>query len=665
MIVDQYGQPIALPKARRPKNSLENPATSLADPDAWLLDAMGGGETESGVHVNRKTAIGYPPLWRGINLISGDVAKLPLNLFERSGEAGKEKAVDHPAHKLMRRKPNPWMTANVFKRTMQYHALLFGNGYAAIFRSLKTPVELVILSPTDTFPVQAQGRLWYVTKAANEQRRIPAEDVLHIRGLSFDGLIGHSVLEVMAEALGLGMAAREFGSRFFGSGSNMSGVLMVPGKFKQEQIANAIASWEEMARGLKRAHKIALLQDGVKWQPTTISPEQGQFNETRQFEIREVANILGIPPHKLGDSSRTSYNSLEQENKSYLQDGLDHWLCAWEDECFDKLLTEKEKANDSHFFEYLREAYIQTDGETKIKMLVEQVNNGLLLPDEARAIQNLPPYPNGVGQKFRMPSNVMVVRDDGELAATDGQANGETDMTTKPAGTNEDAAATGDIQATALNGAQIASLVTIGDKVATDEWPGEAAKPALRAAFPLMDNALIESMVNELEKHEPPPPPPQETPFGGPPAGEPEQPPGEPPAEGEPNDALAAAHRKIIASDLQRMVRRLSGEAKTLAKNREKLGEWLATFESEHKPRVSEVVHNGIFAHCVATSRTSDAEPLTVWACGLLFDAYRQDMGVTLAIDGDITPRVEAMADRFERELAVQIAEQITQGAMV
>lgn len=651
ILVDEYGKPLKY--KRRYRNSLENPQTSLSDPDAWLVDAWGGGETDAGVNVNRKTAIGYPPLWRGINLISGDVATMPLVVYERGLEEERKKATSHPAHNLLLFEPNEFMTAFDFKRTLQYHAMLFGNGYAAIFRSLRTPVELLVLSPTETFPVQANGRLWYVTKVGEEQRRIPAEDVLHIRGLSFDGLIGHSVLEVMREALGLGMAAREFGARFFGEGSNQSGVLMVPGKFKQEQIRNAIQSWEEMAKGLKRSHKVALLQDGVKWQPTTISPEQGQFNETRQFEVREVANILGIPPHKLGDSSRTSYNSLEQENLSYLHEALKPWLSAWQSECRKKLLSKEEKKNDTHFFEFLHESLLAVNIEAKVKTLETEVNAGMLSLDEARAKLNMPPLPDGLGKRFRMPANMVFI-----------DAPQETE---EPGVTVSGEGAEGDIlsnveaqQDVQLNGSQIQSMILIGDKVAVGDWPGEAAKPAMEIAFPLVETGLFEKFVDELEKFEPPERPAQ---TGGVPGATPlVEPIPAQPEEDEPTDALAKAHRTIIANDIQRMVRRLSNEAKQSANKPERLAAWLQTFESEHGPTVVEVVRDGIVAHCVATCRPESAEPLTAWACTQLFSAYREDLGVTLSSTGELPVMIEALADRFERDLAMQIAETITTG---
>ena len=331
------------------------------DPDGWLVEVLGGQRVTSGTKVNRKTALGYPPLWRALSLMSNDVGKLGLRLFERS-ENRRRRATEHPSYRLMRRRPNRWMTAGTFKKTLQLHAGLHGNGYAFIERDGRaTPLELIPLDPIRTVPVQVEGELWYLTQAGGERRKIRAENVLHIRGQTLDGICGLSLLAIMAEALGLGLAAREFGSRFFGAGLGLAGLLQVPGKLTKDQQKQAMKDFADISAGLTMAHKVAVITEGAKFQPLTLAPEQAQMLETRKLEIREVANMTGIPAYLLGDESRTSYASLEVENQSYLDRGLDPWLVGWEDECNEKLLTEAEKAADDHYFEFNREALLRTD----------------------------------------------------------------------------------------------------------------------------------------------------------------------------------------------------------------------------------------------------------------------------------------------------------------
>jgi len=401
MILDQFGRPY--------NASLENPAMSLDDPRTWD-DVIGGPTATAGVRVTPRSVIGYPPIWRGVNLIAGSVAKLPLPVFKREADDSRSRDRKHPAYKLLRRKPNPWMTAFVFKRTLTFHAIFWGNGYAAIFRDRNgKPEELLILSPTETHPIQVNGELWYVTEIGGKPVKLRARDVLHIRGLSFDGLTGYALIEIMKEALGVGMAVRSYAAKFFGQGTLAGGVLMVPGKFEEKQMANLLASWEKMTEGLKKSHRVAILQDGAKWEKMTVDAEAAQMLQTQEHEVRMAANILQLPPHKLGDNSKSSYNSLEQENRAYLQDSLDPWLCAWESETDDKLLSVEELDNETHYCEFVRAALERTDSKNENDLLIAATNNGQMNLDEARAIRNLPPIPNGEGKKFRIPLNIGVI----------------------------------------------------------------------------------------------------------------------------------------------------------------------------------------------------------------------------------------------------------------
>jgi len=173
--------------------------TSLRDPALWLLETFGGTESTSGVRVNQKSALGYSPWWKGVSLISGDVAKLPLMVHKREGE-GKARATEHPAFRLLRRRPNPYMTAFVFLQTLTAHVVTRGNGYAFIDRneSDATPLALLPLSPDDCYPLRENGRLWYAVKVGSEWVKEQPENVLHIKGLGYDGLVGYDVVQFVS-----------------------------------------------------------------------------------------------------------------------------------------------------------------------------------------------------------------------------------------------------------------------------------------------------------------------------------------------------------------------------------------------------------------------------------------------------------------------------------
>jgi HK97 family phage portal protein len=399
-------------------------AISPMESERWNTVFQSGRTAASSVRVSHKSVVGYAPFFRGINLISNSVAGLPRNVYRRTGDDDREIATIHPAQRLIKREASPVLLAHKLFQTLQAHALLFGNGYAAIERNERMqPVALWPLDPQATLIRYVDGELWYCATIDGAQVKLPGRNVLHIKGLSHNGIAGYAILDIMADALGVGMAAQQFGGRFFGQGANMSGLLMVPGHFSEEKIRNTMQAWDSMYEGITNAHKVALLQEGVKFQQMTIAPEQAQFLQTRGFEVRTtVANILGVPPHLLGDETRTSHNSLEQENQSYLVHSLSPWLTEWESELDCKLLSEREKERATHFIEFNREAQIRMQFKEKVDGIRGQMEVGVLSLNEARKMFNMPAVENG-DARYR-PANWMPF--DAEAEDTDAMSTPDT-----------------------------------------------------------------------------------------------------------------------------------------------------------------------------------------------------------------------------------------------
>lgn len=385
--------------------------------DPVLKKLFGAGlKTSAGVDVDEDTSLTYAAVFRAVSLISNSVAKLPLFVYRRTAD-GKERDKDHPAYRLLRRKPNDEMTAGVFRRTLQHHALLWGNGYAWIMRdNADRPMAMVPLLPDRTWPIRLQndterglqeaGELVYVTRIKDKPWTIPSRDMLHIRGLGFDGLRGYGVVQYAKESLGLGLGAREFGSRFFGQGAISSGIIEMPGGMDEEAEENFKKSMQDAHGGLGKSHLLMILEEGSKFTATTIPPEQAQFLQTREFEIREVANWFGVQPHKLGDPSRKSYSSLEQSNQEHLDDGLDPWLCTWEEEIEDKVLSSAEKRGDTHFVEFVREGLIRVNMSAQTARFTAGRQWGWLSANDVLRTTNQ----STIGPKgdiYTIPSNMM------------------------------------------------------------------------------------------------------------------------------------------------------------------------------------------------------------------------------------------------------------------
>lgn len=372
-----------------------NPTFNMNDPAAWD-EYFGGVFTDSsGVKVTREVALSNAAWWRGVNLIARDVGKLPLFIYKRAGD-NKERSPDHAAYSLLRYKPNPWQTALQFRMQLTAHAIEEGNGYGYIVRSGGAkPEEILPLDPALTWPLKVNGQLWYATRVDMgggqfEDRKVPATDILHIKGLGYDGLTGYPCRQMARDEIGLAVAQRRYQSAFFKNDATPGILFEAPGPMPVETVRTFLRQWASMHSGLDNKHKAAVATHGMKAAKLGNSARESQLNESRAMEIREIATFLGVPPHKVGDNSRTAYASLEQENLSYLVDCLDFWLCVWEVECADKLLTEAEKESDSHVVEFLRQALVRADLTARANYYRTALGGRpWMLPDEVRSLENM------------------------------------------------------------------------------------------------------------------------------------------------------------------------------------------------------------------------------------------------------------------------------------
>jgi HK97 family phage portal protein len=395
--------------------SIENPMVPLSDAADDLIDGWGKKST-AGVRVTPETALTLDTVWRAVNLISTSVAKLPL-FVQRRGADGEqwERDKSHPAYRILRHKFNREETSFTARQRMEAHKLLRGNAYGWIQRDgAGRPLQIIPQNPDSTYPCRIQGELWYaVFPDASKPRKDPApamvraEDMLHVKGLGFDGLSGYSVIAKARDSLGLPMAAEEYGARFFSNNARPTFAIEFPENVKvTETLARAIqASWERIYRGNANAHRVAILQRGAKPHALSLNAQDAQLLETRKFAVATVANWFGIPPHKLGDDSRTSYNSLEMENQSYIDDCLDGHLCAWEAECRDKLLTADEQDSDSHTVEFLRAALVRADLKTRSASYRLALGSGVPWQtiNEIRSAESLPRLEDPEADKLRLP----------------------------------------------------------------------------------------------------------------------------------------------------------------------------------------------------------------------------------------------------------------------
>ena len=408
------------PQKDREARALENPNIPLGSPEVWN-EVFGDTSTEAGEAVSPKRALQYAPVWQAVNLISGDVAKLPFNVYRRRpdlGERGREIDESHPVQKLLRYKSNGAMSAYKFWRRMMTHVLIWNNAYALIDYQNGLPVALLPLLPDRTSPqIQPDGSIVFVSEVGGTLHGFNASQVLHFEGVSVYGEADCELVYKARNSFALGLAAEKFASKFFANGARIGGVLEVPAGMTKTAADNLETGFRKTYENVSNSFKTVILRDSAKFHTGQFTPEQSQLVSARQEQVRDVARWYNLPPHKLGDfASSASYSSLEQENRSYLDSCLSAWLHTIASECYLKLLTLEQQENNTHFIEHNTGALIAADIKTQYEVGRMGIEMGVLSPDEFRAMQNQNPRGDGLGNKFLKPLNMSFADDKEEEA---------------------------------------------------------------------------------------------------------------------------------------------------------------------------------------------------------------------------------------------------------
>lgn len=372
-----------------------------------------GGST-AGKNVNERSAMQMTAVYACVRILSEAIAGLPLHMYRYKDEGGKEKATGHTLYHLLHDEPNPEMTSFVFRETLMTHLLLWGNAYAQIIRNGKG--EVIALYPLMPNRMEVNrdtnGMLYYVYQKSSDDAPtmegssviLSPSEVLHVPGLGFDGLVGYSPIAMAKNAIGLSMAAEEYGAKFYANGAAPSGVLEHPGVLKDP--AKVRDSWNAAFGGSSNSHKVAVLEEGLKYTPISISPNEAQFLETRKFQIDEIARIFRVPPHMVGDLEKSSFSNIEQQSLEFVKYTLDPWVVRWEQSLSRALLSETEKK--SYFFKFNLEGLLRGDYQSRMQGYSIGIQNGFMCPNDVRELENLDLIPDELGGNKYMVNGNMV-----------------------------------------------------------------------------------------------------------------------------------------------------------------------------------------------------------------------------------------------------------------
>ena len=395
---------------------------------------MGG--TTSGKAVTERSAMQMTAVYSCVRILSEAVAGLPLHLYKYTDSGGKAMALDHPLYHLLHDEPNPEMSSFVFRETLMTHLLLWGNAYSQIIRNGKN--EIVALYPLMPNKMSVDrdenGRLYYTYYRGTDEAikdkgfavTLQPSDVLHIPGLGFDGLVGYSPIAMAKNAIGMAIACEEYGAKFFANGAAPGGVLEHPGTIKDPQRVRE--SWQSTFGGSGNANKIAVLEEGMKYTPIGISPEQAQFLETRKFQINEIARIFRVPPHMVGDLEKSSFSNIEQQSLEFVKYTLDPWVIRWEQSIQRTLLSKDEKS--VYFVKFNLEGLLRGDYQSRMNGYAIGRQNGWMSANDIRELENLDRIPaEDGGDLYLINGNMLPLKNAGAFANTTTDTDGKEEET--------------------------------------------------------------------------------------------------------------------------------------------------------------------------------------------------------------------------------------------
>jgi HK97 family phage portal protein len=373
----------------------------------WPMD--GGGTTtldSTPTGVTPSTSLNVMAYLAGIRVLAEGVASLPLFVYQRLEGGGKQRATSHPLYPILHDQANPEMTSFIWRETAMGHVVAWGNSYSERETSVRGLKALWPLRP-DRMQVmwnaERRRKVYRYRLPDGSTVDLPPERVLHIRGLSPDGLVGYAPLSLMAKTLGLSLSAAEFSKRTFDNNARPGVVLTHPKTLSDTARSNLEKSWKENHEGLSNAQRTAILEEGVTVTEVGFPPEQTQLLEMRTFEVREIARGLNIRPHKIGDLADATYSNIEQQAIDHVVSDLRPWLVRWESQ------INMDLVGDPRFFvEFLVDGLLRGDAESRSRALAVQRQNGVLTGDEWREIENRNPLPDGTGSETWMPLNYTV-----------------------------------------------------------------------------------------------------------------------------------------------------------------------------------------------------------------------------------------------------------------
>ena len=403
------------------------------------------GRTTSGNSVTQRSRMQLTAVYCCVRVLAEGVASLPLVTYQEKKDGTKVRAVDHPLYYLLHDEPNPEMTSFSFRETLMTHLLLYGNAFAQIIRNGKGEVVALYPLMPDRMKVDRDehGHIYYEYMKQQDEAAtmktgtviLSPEDVLHIPGLGFDGLVGYSPIAMAKNAIGMASACEEYGASFFANGASPGAVLEHPGVLKDpEKVRTA---WQEAYGGPHKANRVAVLEEGMKFTPISINPQEAQFLETRKFQIEEIARIFRVPLHLIGDLDHATFSNIEEQSLEYVQYTLQPWLIRWEQAIQRSLFTPEEKK--TMFCRFNVDGLLRGNYQSRMQGYSIGIANGFMSVNDVRALEQMDLIPDEEGGNTYMVNGTMTpLRNIGAAYGLGGQEKQDQEDHDEEKGGNED-----------------------------------------------------------------------------------------------------------------------------------------------------------------------------------------------------------------------------------
>ena len=385
---------------------------SLTNPKSWdkSLWNLKGSQSLSGENVTEDTAMTYSAVWNAVYQISSTMGSLPLHFMKKTGR-NKDIALNKSLYHVLHTRYNQFMTAKIGRECMMSHILLYGNGYAEVVRNGYGDVtQLWPIPPTRVTDIimGEDNNLWYEINLKTEKKWLPRGVIMHIPGLGFDGFTGYSPIAMARKNIGLGMAMETFSSNYFGQGTHPGVVVSHPGKLDSQTHNNLKNSLTDSYSGLGQAHRLMLLEDAMKIEKISFSPEDSQFLESKQHHISDIARWFNMPPHKLKDMTKSSFNNIEAENASYVIDTILPWAVHLEQSYATQLISETERQQ-GYYFKHVLEGLLRANSKDRAEYYRTMIGTGIMTLNDARDKEDLNPVDVPYADELWMPTGLIPI----------------------------------------------------------------------------------------------------------------------------------------------------------------------------------------------------------------------------------------------------------------